>query len=232
MGILRWAQRHLFAFHKTCRVILPLLGASRSIWHDRPEPLRAHLTHSHINWTGSSRNLRNSPTRYKTCRELQIWNCKAKYAGVEIWCGSNLMRRRTVMRVLHIIKLNQLRFGWKMLVYRAIHTASWLRPIYCFTGHSFSLAGCDEKWDLVPEISRNNQADLWALCTLLVWELRWEITWTDIQKQERTHSPTRILCKRISSTHLNITSCVYSQEQHFFFCVFLCVRINSLDRGW
>lgn len=134
MGILRWAQRHLFPFHKTCGVILPFLGTSGSIWHDRPEPLRAHLTHSHINWMWCSRNHCNSPTIYKICRERQIWHCKAKYAGVEIWCGSKSMRRRTAMRVSQIIKLNQLRFVWKRLVYGAILTVSWLCPIYRFPG--------------------------------------------------------------------------------------------------
>lgn len=190
MGILRWAQRHLFPFHKTCRVILPFPGASGSIWHDRPEPLRAHLTHSHINWIRSSRNRYNNPTPYKPCRERQIWNCKAKHARVEIWCVLKPMRRRTVMCAPQIIRLNQLRFVWKMLVYGAILTASWLRPIYrCL---ECLVPSRTLRWEVGPCIRDLREQSGWPFgaCTLQVWEVQqWEGMWTEHMRQGKDTHP-------------------------------------------
>lgn len=220
MGILRWAQRHLFPFHKTCGVILPFLGASRSIWHDRPEPLWAHLTHSHINWIWSSRNCHKNLTPHKPSRKQQIWDCKAKHARVEIWCVLKPMRR-TGMCVPQIIRLNQLRFVWKMLVYGAILTASWLRPIYGFLGCLFS---SHRLWWKAGSCIRDLlEQSGWPFGTrtLQVWVVRQrESMWTG---HTRKGQDTHFLCKHLPSTHLNITSRVYSQEEHFFFlCLTLC----------
>lgn len=190
MGILRWAQRHLFPFHKTCGVILPFLGTSRSIWHDRPEPLRAHLTHSHINWMWCSRNRCNSPTIYKTCRERQIWNCKAKYGGAEMWrvrsrWGGGLWC--VFLRSLSWISWDSSEKRWFMGQFSQL--AGYV-PFIAFPGDPFPLADCDGKWDPVPEMSGNNRLDLWRLCTLQVWVLRRVIRWTGHTNTGKdTHPP-------------------------------------------
>lgn len=132
---------------------------------------------------------------------------------VLIWCVLKLMRR-TGMRVPQIIRLNQLRFVWKMLVYGAILTASWLCPIYGFLGRLFS---SHRLWWKAGSCIRDLlEQSGWPFGNSHITgvdgkAMRKHVNRTHSQRKGHTSS-----ANTFSSTHLNITSRVYSQEQHFF----------------